>query len=233
MPLQDLRGQAVIREGDDLVRHLNEFRLEPRYSVGVWFFSPAANRFHEPYQDPASIEERLERIASLASWGVVGVEAHYPNEINEKNLETWKSFAASTGIRILTVIPHLFFDRIFEFGSLSSPLPEVRRMAIDRTIRALELNKELDTDFAVLWPGIDGYEHPCGLNMAAAGRRFVEGLAEAMDAVPGVRVAFEPKPYEPRGHILFGTTAEGLLLASQVEARLTHPENRRLLEEGT
>ncbi len=54
-----------------------------------------------------------------------------------------------------------------------------------------------------------------------------------MDAVPGVRVAFEPKPYEPRGHILFGTTAEGLLLASQVEARLTHPENRRLLEEGT
>ena len=233
MPLQDLRGQAVIREGDDLVRHLNEFRLEPRYSVGVWFFSPAANRFHEPYQDPASIEERLERIASLASWGVVGVEAHYPNEINEKNLETWKSFAASTGIRILTVIPHLFFDRIFEFGSLSSPLPEVLRMAIDRTIRALELNKELDTDFAVLWPGIDGYEQPFGLNMAAARRRFVEGLAEAMDAVPGVRVAFEPKPYEPRGHILFGTTAEGLLLASQVEARLTHPENRRLLEEGT
>ncbi len=104
---------------------------------------------------------------------MVGVEAHYPNEINEKNLETWKSFAASTGIRILTVIPHLFFDRIFEFGSLVvRPLPEVRRMAIDRTIRALELNKELDTDFAVLWPGIDGYEQPFGLNMAAARRRF-------------------------------------------------------------
>jgi xylose isomerase len=53
-----------------------------------------------------------------------------------------------------------------------------------------------------------------------------------MDAVPGVRVAFEPKPYEPRGHILFGTTPEGLLLAHKVEAMLKHPANRKLLDEG-
>lgn len=62
--------------------------------------------------------------------------------------------------------------------------------------------------------------------------RFAEGLVEAMDAVPGVRVAFEPKPYEPRGHILYGTTAEGMLLAHKVEPRLKHPQNRKLLEEG-
>jgi xylose isomerase len=62
--------------------------------------------------------------------------------------------------------------------------------------------------------------------------RFVAGLAEAMDAVPGVRVAFEPKPYEPRGRILFGTTPEGLLLGQQVESRLEHEENRRLLKDG-
>jgi xylose isomerase len=53
-----------------------------------------------------------------------------------------------------------------------------------------------------------------------------------MDAVPGVRIAFEPKPYEPRGRILFGTTPEGLLLGRQVESRLAHPDNRRLLEQG-
>jgi xylose isomerase len=50
-----------------------------------------------------------------------------------------------------------------------------------------------------------------------------------MDAVPGVRIAFEPKPYEPRGHILYGTTAEGVLLAHEAEGMLTHAENRRLL----
>jgi len=44
--------------------------------------------------------------------------------------------------------------------------------------------------------------------------------------------ALEPKPYEPRGRILFGTTPEGVLLGRDVEARLTNPENRALLDEG-
>lgn len=84
----------------------------------------------------------------------------------------------------------------------------------------------------MVWPGIDGYENPFGLDLMAMRDRFADGLAEAMDAVPGVRVAFEPKPYEPRGRILFGTTAEGMFLARMVEQRLQHPENRRLLAEG-
>jgi xylose isomerase len=126
----------------------------------------------------------------------------------------------------------LFFDAAFEWGALSSPLSHVRRMAIERTKRSLELNRELDTDFCVVWPGIDGYENPFGVNFFGARDRFAEGLAEAMDAVPGVRVAFEPKPYEPRGHILYGTTPEGLLLGHKVEALLQNPVNRKLLGEG-
>lgn len=232
MPLRDLRGQATVRSGDDLVAFLKGFHLHPRFSVGVWYFSPAASRFHDRYQSVASIEERLERIARLAPLGVVGVEAHYPNEINEENLDAWKRFSQQSGIRILTVVPFLFWDADFEFGSLSSPLPQARKKALDRTIRTLQLNKELGTDFAIVWPGIDGFEQPFGANLADARRRFVDGLAEAMDTVPGVRVAFEPKPYEPRGRILFGTTAEGLLLAHRVESKLRHPENRRLLDEG-
>lgn len=230
--MRDLRGQAVVRQGQELVAFLREFTLQPRFSVGVWYFSPAGNRFHDRYQPVASIEERLERIATLSPLGVTGVEAHYPNEINDENLDLWKSFARESGIRILTVIPLLFWDADFEFGALSSPLASVRQKALKRTIRSLELNKELGTEFAVLWPGIDGYEQPFGANLADARRRFVDGLVEAMETVPGVRVAFEPKPYEPRGRILFGTTAEGLLLARKVESRLRHPENRRLLDEG-
>jgi xylose isomerase len=53
-----------------------------------------------------------------------------------------------------------------------------------------------------------------------------------MDAVPGVRVAFEPKPYEPRGHILFSTTPEGVLLGRMVESKLRANENRTLLNNG-
>ena len=62
--------------------------------------------------------------------------------------------------------------------------------------------------------------------------RFIDGLAEAMDAVPGVRIAFEPKPYEPRGHILFGSTAEGMLLCHSVEAALENSSNVKIMKDG-
>ena len=232
MALVDLRPQAIRRDPDALLAHLRSFELDLKFSAGIWFFSPAGSRFHERYGDELGIEQRLDIAARLAPHRLAALEAHYPNEINEDNLDLWKKFTADTGIRLITVIPLLFWDDQFEWGSLSNPLDKPRRLAIQRTRRALKLNRELDTDFAVVWPGIDGYENPFGVDFVALRDRFAAGLAEAMDAVPGVRVAFEPKPYEPRGRILYGTTPEGLLLAQRVERLLHHDENRRLLAEG-
>ncbi len=232
MPLRDLRPQARRRSPEELVAHLQTFNLDLKFSAGIWFFSPPASRFHDRYQPVIDIERRLDIAASLKDYGLAGLEAHYPNEINEENLDLWKQFSRDTGIKIVTVIPLLFYDAQFEWGSLSNPIPERRRAAIDRTIRALQLNRELDTDLAVIWPGIDGYENAFGMDLRAARDRFASGLAEAMDAVPGVRVAEEPKPYEPRGHILYGTTFEGILLGMKVESLLRNLENKRLLAEG-
>jgi len=157
MPFQDLREQATRRNRDDLVAHMKSFQLDLKFSAGIWFFSPPFSRFHEKYQPDLSIEQRLDIAAKLADEGLCGIEAHYPNEINPDNLDLWTSFCRDTGIRLITVIPLLFWDRQFEWGSLSNPDDAVRRAAIQRTIEALELNKTLDTDFAVVWPGIDGY----------------------------------------------------------------------------
>ncbi len=232
MALPDLRSQAARRTPDQLLDHLKTFELDLKFSAGIWFFSPPFSRFHAKYQPDLSIADRLDIAALLADEGLRGLEAHYPNEINEDNLDLWQRFTADTGIKLITVIPLLFWDEQFEWGSLSNPIEEHRQAAIDRTRRALELNRELDTDFAVVWPGIDGYENPLGIDFAAMRDRFAAGLAEAMDAVPGVRIAFEPKPYEPRGRILFGTTPEGLLLGRHVESLLSHPDNQTLLDEG-
>lgn len=230
--LRDLRSQTTRRTPDELVRHLKTFELDLKFSAGVWFFSPPQSRFHDRYKPQIEIPARLDIAASLAEYGLAGMEAHYPNEINEDNLELWKKFARDTGIKILTVIPLLFWDEQFEWGSLSNPNPDVRRVAIERVKGAARLNQHLDTEFMVVWPGIDGYENAFGMDLRAARDRFAEGLAEALDAVPGIRVAFEPKPYEPRGHILYGYTSEGLLLGMKVEALLKNAVNRKLLDEG-
>lgn len=232
MPLKDLRAQATPRTPEEMARHLSSFEMDLQFTAGIWFFGPANSRFHDRYKPEVTLEERLEVAASLKDYGLAGLEAHYPNEINEENLPVWQQFSRETGIRLVTVIPLLFWDSDFEFGSLSNPNKQVRQKAIDRTKASLRLNKELDTDFAVVWPGIDGYENPFGIDFANMRRRFAEGLAEAMDEVPGVRIAFEPKPYEPRGRILYGLTPEGVMLGHQVEGMLRNEENRRLLDEG-
>ncbi|HSR70300.1 MAG TPA: TIM barrel protein [Acidobacteriota bacterium] len=232
MALNDLRPQAQQRSPEELVRHLQSFELDLKFSAGIWFFSPFDSRFHDKYKADIGLEQRLEIAAGLKDYGLAGLEAHYPNEINEDNLEIWKSFARDTGIPLITVVPLLFYDPQFEWGSLSSPLPGPRQAAIQRTVEAFQIGQEVGADFSVVWPGIDGYENPFGVDFAAMRRRFSQGLTQAMDAVPGTRVAFEPKPYEPRGRILYGLTPEGVLLGHEVEAQLEHPRNRELLDEG-
>lgn len=232
MPLVDLRGQVAQRTPQQHLAHMKSFSLDLRFSAGIWFFSPPFSRFHAKYQRDLNIEQRLEIAASLQVHGLSGLEAHYPNEINEQNADLWRKFSRDTGIRLITIIPLLFWDEQFEFGSLSNALTGPRNAAIERTKAALRLNREFDTDFAVVWPGIDGYENCFGVDFASLRARFADGLAEAMDAVPGVRIAFEPKPYEPRGRIVYGLTPEGVLLGHQVESKLRAAENRKLLDEG-
>jgi len=232
MTLTDLRPQMMQRTPEQLAKHMNSFSLDLKFSAGIWFFSQANSRFHEKYSPALDIEARLAVAARLKEYGLGALEAHYPNEINEKNIDLWKKFEKDTGIKLITIVPLLFWDSDFEWGSLSNPNPEVRKKAIERTKEAFRLNIEMKTEFAVLWPGIDGYENPFGIDFPSMRARFAEGLAEAMDAVPGVRVAIEPKPYEPRGHIIFGTTPEGILLCHQVETALMNPANRKILGEG-
>jgi len=228
----DLREQSKRRSPQELVKHLKSFELELKFTAGVWFFAPGGGRFHDRYVPAMSMEEILDQAAGLKQYGLAGLEAHYPNEVNHDNLKLFVDFERALGIRLITVVPNLFFESQFEFGALSSPIPAARRGAINRAQEAFKLNREVGTDFAIVWPGIDGYENPFGIDLVAARDRFAEGLAEAMDAAPGVRVAEEPKPYEPRGHILYGTTPEGILMAQKVEALLRAPENRGPLDQG-
>ena len=232
----DLRKQKRHRVGEEMLQHLEKYKLVPKFSAGVWYFFPAGTRFNERYVPQGTMEGVLEKVHGLYNKGAIDknfrLEAHYPNEVNWNNLDMFKDFQKDTGIRLLTVAPNIFYEKVFEFGSLSNPNKEVRRKAIKRTIEALSLNRELNTEFAIVWPGIDGYENPIGTDFYDMWNRFESGLAEAMDTVPEVRVAIEPKPYEPRGNNIYRNTANGILMARNVETLLKAEENIKLLEEG-
>ncbi|PMQ01524.1 MAG: xylose isomerase [Dictyoglomus sp. NZ13-RE01] len=232
MGFVDHRPQKILRSKEELLKHLKTFKLDLKFSVGIWYFSPSANRFHEPYGEPKDIKQRLEMIAETAKYGVKGVEAHYPNEVNEENLHLYKQLEKETGIRLVMVAPHIFYSRMYEFGSLSNPIEKYRQKAIETLISTLKIVKEANADVCVIWPGIDGYTYSYGHLYYHMWSNFESAVAYAMDQVPGVRVAIEPKPYEPAPNNIYRTTADGILAARDIEAQLKNPENLKILQEG-
>ena len=232
--LPDLRYQKALNtlDADGLRAHLETFCLDPRFTVGIWYFTPSGGRFHAPYVKPAAVEKRLEMAAGMADLGVTGIEAHYPDEVNPDNLHLYEKLEKRSGIKLTTVAFSHFHDPAFEFGSLSSPYPEVREKALDIAAEGLALVRDTGASCAISWPGIDGYTYSLGTVFPWMWRTFEATLAAAMDRVPGVRVAIEPKPYEPAPNNIYRTSAEGILAAMRIEARLSHPRNRSLLDAG-
>jgi len=227
--LKNLKYQKKRRTPKNLVKHLNTFSLDPKFSVGIWYFTPAGGRFHDRYVKEAGIKERLQMAADMAQFGVKGIEAHYPAEVNHENLHLYKTLEQETGIRLVAIAFSHFFDKDFEFGSLSNPDPKIRKKALQIAIDGLRLVKKARADLAISWPGMDGYLYSLGTIFPYMWDWFEGGIAEAMDEVPGVRVALEPKPYEPAPNNIYRTTAEALLATTRIEKRLKNPENLRLL----
>jgi len=229
--LRDLKYQNKNFSAEEMITHLKTFTLKPQFSVGIWFFTPGGGRFHDRYVPEKDIPSRLEDAKQLADFGVTGIEAHYPTEINEDNIDLWIDLKKS-GIRVVGVAFSHFFDKKFEFGALSNPDVQIRKAAIEIASGGLKLVKEIEADFCISWPGIDGYTYPLGTFYNWMWDNFEKALAEAMDIVPGVRVAMEPKPYEPAPNNIYRTTAEGILAAQRIESKLKTEENIKILKEG-
>ena len=191
--LPDLRDQRMARDPQRMLQNLAG-DLKLRFSVGVWYFTPGGGRFHDRFVPDASLEGRLEMAAEMAELGVTGLEAHYPAEVNEENAHLYRRLRDETGIGLVAVAFSHFFDRRFEFGSLSNPDPAVREHAKRIAVGALKLIRDLEAEFAISWPGMDGYRYLHGTPYMAMWDRFERTLAEAMDEVPGVTVrAATPK----------------------------------------
>lgn len=217
---------------EELIAHLNSFNLNLKPSVGVWYLAPSPSRFHERYGKDKTIPERIKILYDLAELGVKGIEAHYPSEINEDNWHLYQKLLKDTGMQLVNCGPFIFYNRDFEFGSLSNPVSKYRDKAQKVLINSLKFVKNTGTNHCGIWPGIDGYTYSFGTPFPSMWDAFEEAVAEAMDEVPGVKVAVESKPYEPIPNNIYRTSADALLAVRDIEERLRHPKNKRLLQEG-
>lgn len=231
-PTTDTSYQKKIFGRDELLKHMNSFTLDLKISVGIWYFSPGGGRFHENYVEPKTIPERIEVAAEMAKYGVKAIEAHYPNEVNEENYYLYEKLEKETGIVLQSCYPAIFYPREYEFGSLSNPVDRYREKAIRTLTDCLRFADEKKLHHAGIWPGIDGYTYSLGTLYYDMWDRFEGAVAEAMDEVPGVIVAIEPKPYEPAPNNIYRTTSDGLIACKDIEDRLKNKINRNILDKG-
>lgn len=217
---------------EELVKHMKSFSLDLKISLGIWYFAPGGGRFHEAYVPGKTIAERIEMAAGMAKFGVRALEAHYPTEVNEENYHLYERLEKETGIVLQSAYPAIFYPKEYEFGSLSNPIKKYRDKACETLVNTLKFAKAKNLHHAGIWPGIDGYTYSLGTLFYDMWDRFEGAVAEAMDEVPGVICAIEPKPYEPAPNNIYRTTADGLIACKDIEGRMKNKENRALLDKG-
>ena len=114
-----------------------------------------------------------------------------------------------------------FTHPVFKDGAFTSNDRSVRRYAIRKIMRNLDLAAELGAETYVFWGGREGSETDTGKDIQAALERYREGLdllaQYVLDKGYGIRFAIEPKPNEPRGDILLPTLGHALAFISTLE----------------
>jgi xylose isomerase len=191
-----------------------------KFSFGLWTVAyPGRDPFGEPTRAPMDPVYALERLAGL---GAYGVNFHDDDLIpfgsddatRTQIIERWKKGLADTGLAVTTATTNLFTHPVFKDGGFTSNDREVRRFAIRKVMRNIDLAAELGAKVYVCWGGREGAESGAAKDIAAALDRYREAfnlLGEFVhDKGYDIKFAIEPKPNEPRGDILLPTIGHAL-----------------------
>jgi len=188
---------------------------EDRFSFGLWTVGwPARDQFGDatrPDLDP------VESVHKLAELGAAHVTFHDDDVVpfgsddaeRQRILERFKQALADTGITVEMVTTNTFTHPMFKDGAFTSNDRRVRRYALRKILRNIDLAAELGAQTFVMWGGREGAEYDAAKDLYAAHQRYAEGIDTVAGYIKekgyGLRIALEPKPNEPRGDILLPT----------------------------
>ena len=197
---------------------------EDKFSFGLWtvgwqgtdVFGPSSRALLDP----------VEATYKLAELGAAAVTFHDDDLVpdddqREAVLERFEKALAETGLAVEMVTTNLFGHPVFKEGALTANNREVRRYALAKALRNVDLAASLGAKTFVLWGGREGAEHGAAKDVQAALDRYSESLnllcAYVKEQGYDMRFALEPKPNEPRGDILLPTIGHALALIAELD----------------
>jgi xylose isomerase len=193
---------------------------DDRFSFGLWTVGyPGRDPFGDPTRAPLDPVRALEELARI---GAYGVNFHdddvipFGSDADERQriIEHFTQGLADTGLVVTTATTNLFTHPVFKDGGFTSNDRDVRRFALTKVMRNVELAARLGAKVYVAWGGREGAESGAAKDVRAALDRYREAfdlLGEFVtDRGYDIRFAIEPKPNEPRGDILLPTVGHAL-----------------------
>jgi xylose isomerase len=200
---------------------------EDKFSFGLWTVGwRAADPFGDATRPELDVVETVHKLAELGAWGVT----FHDNDLipfgsdereREKRISRFRTALDETGLVVPMATTNLFTHPVFKDGALTSNDRDIRRFALRKVMRNMDLAAELGATTYVLWGGREGSETDAAKDVRAAMDRYREGIDTLAQYVVeqgyGLRLALEPKPNEPRGDILLPTIGHALAFISQLE----------------
>ncbi|MFF0243848.1 xylose isomerase [Streptosporangium sandarakinum] len=202
-------------------------RPEDRFTFGLWTVGwQARDQFGDASRPPLDPVETVHRLAELGAYGVtfhdddlLAVESD-----RERAIAAFRKALSETGMKVPMATTNLFTHPVFKDGAFTSNDRDVRRHALRKVMRNLDLAAELGATTYVFWGGREGAESGAAKDIRAALSRYKEGVdlltSYVIEKGYDLRFAIEPKPNEPRGDILLPTIGHALAFINELE----HPE---------
>ncbi len=208
---------------------MSDLRPTPadKFTFGLWTVGWQAR---DPFGDatrPAL--DPVESVHRLAELGAYGVTFHDDDLIpfgsddasRDDHIKRFRAALDETGLVVPMMTTNLFTHPVFKDGGFTSNDRAIRRYALRKVMRNMDLAAELGASTYVFWGGREGAETDSAKDVRSALARYAEGidmLAQyAIDRGYNLRFAIEPKPNEPRGDILLPTLGHALAFISTLE----------------
>ncbi|MEW5812609.1 MAG: xylose isomerase [Actinomycetota bacterium] len=201
-----------------------------KFSFGLWTVGwTASDPFGVATRPALDVVEAVERLTELGAYGLTfhddDLFAFGSSDAERRRMiDRLTAALSATGMTVPMVTTNLFSHPVFKDGGFTSNDRAVRRFALRKVLRNLDLAAELGAETFVLWGGREGSEYDSAKDVQAAFERYREALdllcQYVIDQDIGVRFAIEPKPNEPRGDILLPTVGHALAFIDT----LAHPE---------
>ena len=197
---------------------------EDRLSFGMWTVGwRGVDVFGGAVRDPLDPVEAVERLSAL---GAAGISFHDDDVVpddatREVTLERFSAALAATGMVVEMATTNLFSNPVFKDGAFTSNDRAVRRFALAKAARNIDLAAQMGAKTYVFWGGREGAESGASKDIHAALDRMKEGLdalcAYVREQGYDMRFALEPKPNEPRGDILLPTIGHAIAFIAELD----------------